>query len=48
MVAIQIRNLLRDMKLGQTGVTEVLERIQWQLANINEDDNIQPGERRYE
>ena len=47
-VATETRNLLRDTKLGQTGVIEVLERIQWQLANINEDDNIKPGEKRYE
>ena len=47
-VAIQIRNLLRDMKEDGKIVIDSNERIQWQLANVNEDDNIEPGEKRYE
>ncbi len=47
-VAKQIRNLLRDMKSDQLSVVDSNERIQQQLAKINEDENLASGERIYD
>lgn len=46
-VLIEIRNLLRDMKSDQLRAVDSSERIQQQLAKINEDENLLAGERYY-
>ena len=47
-VAIQIRDFLRDLDTNLFDLLDSNERIQQQLAVINEDANLAPGERRFD
>lgn len=47
-VAKEIRDFMRDLDTNLFDLLDSNERIQQQLAIINEDGNIAPGERRFD
>lgn len=45
---VNLERDINDLKSQVGEALEILERVQQQLAKMNEDDNLAPGDRHYE